>query len=289
MKTYRAFGLTLESEFPLPELCETRDAPDAEIRSGSVEPRSDALSPDGREIRVRQVASGTYLDGGVGRVLVTEGTTIVVDVAPGATGKAFRQFLLGPVLRLLLHQRGALVLHASAVRIGGRAVAFTGPSGAGKSTAAGACYANGHGLVADDIVPVRHDGGDAVVPPGFPRAKLAPATARELELPRVPNSPPNGRVYYRIERRFPSKPLPLSRIYVIAEGSEPQVADVSPGEAVFSIARNTYSTRDEDAEHFERCATLAKRVDVRRLSRPPALDRLDELVEVIEHDGRQAE
>ena len=45
-----------------------------------------------------------------------------------------RNFVLGPVLGLLCHQRGVIPLHAAAVSVGGAALALAGPSRCGKST-----------------------------------------------------------------------------------------------------------------------------------------------------------
>src|SRR3989454_2089338 len=50
-----------------------------------------------------------------------EGREIVVEPAPGVDAGTLRLFLLGPVRAVLLHQRGFLVLHASAVVLDGGA------------------------------------------------------------------------------------------------------------------------------------------------------------------------
>ena len=69
---------------------------------------------------------------------------------------------------MLLQQRGYLVLHASAVAAGGTAVAFLGHAGWGKSTTAAALYAQGYGLVTDDVLAVEMSSGRLMVPPGEP-------------------------------------------------------------------------------------------------------------------------
>jgi len=48
----------------------------------------------------------------------------VVEPEPGAEEAILRLYLLGPVLGILLHQRGFLVLHASVVSMAGAAVVF---------------------------------------------------------------------------------------------------------------------------------------------------------------------
>jgi energy-coupling factor transporter ATP-binding protein EcfA2 len=76
------------------------------------------------------------------------------------------------VAGLLAHKRGFLPLHANAVEIDGRIVAFMGESGAGKSTLA--AWLNGHGfpLLADDVAVVDFDAGVPEVLPGLARLRL---------------------------------------------------------------------------------------------------------------------
>jgi len=62
-----------------------------------------------------------------------------------------RLYLLGSAWGALCYQRDLLVLHASAVRVDGRAVAFCGRPGMGKSTLAAWLAESGHALVSDDL------------------------------------------------------------------------------------------------------------------------------------------
>ncbi len=57
---------------------------------------------------------------------------------PPLTNEDVATYLLGPVMGFVLRRRGVLALHASAVCIGGQAVALCGESQAGKSTIAAA-------------------------------------------------------------------------------------------------------------------------------------------------------
>lgn len=114
----------------------------------------------------------------VARFWVRGGAEVVIRPVREATAPEVRVFLLGSVLGFLCHQRGVLPLHASCVRIGGRAVAICAPSGTGKSTLAAALVARGHGMMADDVLVIRPETTD--VHPTFPRLKLAPAAAERL-------------------------------------------------------------------------------------------------------------
>ncbi|HEY6894547.1 MAG TPA: hypothetical protein VI258_10285, partial [Rhodanobacteraceae bacterium] len=68
-------------------------------------------------------------------------------------------YLVGPILGFVLRLRGDLALHASAVDIGGVALAIAGPHGSGKSTTAAALAQAGYPVLADDILRVTCDEG----------------------------------------------------------------------------------------------------------------------------------
>ena len=109
----------------------------------------------------------------VARYRIEGGTEIVVDAHPSAPDRNIRLYLLGLAFGALLHQRGLLPLHANAVEVDGKAVAFMGESGAGKSTLAAWFHDRGHRIVADDVCVVGFSkGGQAFAHPGLPRLRL---------------------------------------------------------------------------------------------------------------------
>lgn len=69
--------------------------------------------------------------------------------------------LLHAIAPKLLALRGQVVLHASAVAIGERVLAFAGPSGAGKTTTARAAVHAGATAVSEDLLVVRVGAGTA--------------------------------------------------------------------------------------------------------------------------------
>ncbi|MGH7075149.1 MAG: HPr kinase/phosphorylase [Stellaceae bacterium] len=91
------------------------------------------------------------------RFRITAGREIIVETEPGITDHDAAGFVLGTAFGILLHQRGALVLHGAAVAKDGRAIAICGASGAGKSTLAAALCREGHAFVTDDICVVELD------------------------------------------------------------------------------------------------------------------------------------
>ena len=167
---YRSSGLRLVSEIALPGLILDPDCDDdfdVVVRYGPVPeslPGAVAVGP------TWQILDGTFLVTipGVARFLLTGGREIVVELIPGSTPQDVAIFLIGTVFGILLHQREHIVLHASAVRVGAKAVLFCGASGAGKSTIAAALGGHGFPLVTDDVCAVALDGekGPVVLPDG---------------------------------------------------------------------------------------------------------------------------
>lgn len=168
-KRYSLFGLQIESDLELPELLPgSADlAPDVRIEVGDA-------SVNG------QLEPGLHRVGGDALLVVAEtaryfvagGCRIVVEPQEGASTRNVRLFLLGSAFGLLLHQRRMLPLHANAVEIDGRIVAFMGGSGAGKSTLAAWFSDRGFPLIADDVAVVDFEGDTPIIHPGLPRLRL---------------------------------------------------------------------------------------------------------------------
>jgi hypothetical protein len=105
------------------------------------------------------------------------GGTIVARPAPGGGEAMIPVLLAGNVLAIVLGLRGSFVLHASAVELGGAAIAFAGPSGAGKSTVAALLCAAGGAIVGDDTAHVEMRDGVRVVHHGPHELRLRPQAA----------------------------------------------------------------------------------------------------------------
>lgn len=297
---YEGFGLTLASALPLPGLPPSSDDdPDAAVVDASLPATPEGLPDDpvavhrdaDRSVSIHRSERALYwFHDGIGTLRVSDGREIAVSPRAPAADAALARAVLGPGIRSLLLQRGALVLHASAVVVDGSLVAFAGPSGAGKSTAAAACYAAGHAVHADDVVAVASPGdGHPIVPPGRPGLRVSRATADASTAKPVDCSSPGGKGVIDVADRFPGDPMALDAVYLLDDDDRFGVDTVPTPDAAFdllcaSFAPYAESNAEEAKRHLEACATLVDGVDVRLLRRPRSLDRLDELVRLVEAD-----
>ncbi|MGB3637574.1 MAG: serine kinase, partial [Rivularia sp. (in: cyanobacteria)] len=152
MYCYTAYGLGIHSELPLPELLLNHEAnKDVLIKLQKL--KNSPLKTDSVEHCFQLTPEGMYIFWeNIGTILIREGKEIIIDSVLEAEESRIRLFILGAAIGVILHQRGFLVLHASAVVMNGNAVAFVGDKGRGKSTMAAALNARGHNLIGDDVI-----------------------------------------------------------------------------------------------------------------------------------------
>ncbi|NEQ88783.1 MAG: hypothetical protein F6K26_55505, partial [Moorea sp. SIO2I5] len=210
--------------------------------------------------------------------------------APDVDELKLQLALVGTVMAILLQQRGALILHASAVEMDGKAILFLGNSGEGKSTIAAALQAQGYAVVADDIAAVSWEEGKAMLAPGFPQIKVGREVAEVLGYdweslwqlhPRLEKRS------LRLVRDFPQRSLPISRIYLLASGSQIKCEPMKTQAGLMALIQHSELMKlfsSGEVMQFERCASLAQSSEVVYLQRPRHLSLLSKLVEVVEED-----
>ncbi len=183
------------------------------------------------------------------------GTRVWARWPPAVSQAEITMCLLGPIIGFVLHLRGAPCLHASAVAVEGRAVAFLGHSGAGKSTTAAAFIRRGFRALTDDVLALdegkdsgfriqdsgNRDRGSGIgdqgrlapspqplapgfyVRPGHNLVRLWPDAVRALygsedALPRGTDTTDKRHLDLTAqEGAFQSEALPLAAIYVLAD------------------------------------------------------------------------
>ena len=284
-----AFGLTVASEFDIPELpaATNPDDPDVRITEGTVNRPTDA---EADQITYRTGPDELLLLFGAATISLREGREMIVDPTPAVHDEIIRHLIIGPAFNYLLHQRGYFVLHASTVAVGDVSVAFVGESGMGKTTAATAFLCAGHEVLSDDVAAIELDDGRPRVRSGYPSIKLEPAIVDLLDVPvEEPRrtSQRRDRHFHALEDGQPETPVPLERIYLLEDAEHTSVRPLESESPVLELVRNTYTISllgDEAESNFLQCASLAESVPVRRLRRQRNLDQLPELVEVVEED-----
>lgn len=293
---YSAYDLTIRSAFELPELPDADDEnSDVEFVAGDVDPVTDADAIEdeqGRRIAVTPGACRLTYDS-IGSFLVESGERVVCDPDDDVADRdLFLRLLENELLGLLMLQRDCLVLHASAVSVDGRAVAFLGPRGAGKSTTAAAFDAADHPMLEDDVVAIRFDDDGPTVVPGVPQIRLRSDAAAALDL--TDSSVPSPDSWY--DKRYLRTaeipdPAPLARCYVLRDGEELALEEVGGTDRVLELVTRTHARGLlEDAgrsgSHFEQCSRVVEAAPFRTLSRPRDHDLLPSLVDLVVEDLR---
>lgn len=290
---HKAYGLSIDTDVLLPELsltsAETVGNIDVQIRQASL------VAPEGYEA-LQQMgpflwASRTCLwlqVPGVVTFLVREGRQILFDPVAGVDEDSIRVFLLGSAIGALLMQRGLLVLHGNAVRIGDRCLICLGHSGAGKSTLATAFSLRGYEILADDVVPVTADGW---VLPGIARAKLWADSIAHLGieaagLQRI--RPMLEKFSLPLERSPALEPIALGALYILDKHklASPTIETLQGVQRFEKLCEHNYRPRFIDAmglqaQRFSLCAAVAGKVKVKQLMRSSSAFDVDSLVDRI--------
>ena len=298
MYYYTAYGLNIDSELFLPELQPSPklDA-DLTIRLGTINWEIPAGNKLGRYFRVNREEAYLYWEV-VGKFWVRSGKEIIVEPIRDASMQIVRLPLLSSVLAMVMHQRQHLVFHASAVAINDQAAIFLGFKGQGKSTMVATLCGQGHHLLTDDVTAlVQRDPSSYAILPGYPQIKLYPEAAKASlgdnpeTLSRI--HPDVEKLVRPIPESFWKTPLPLKRMYILAQGSMPKIERLDPQAAIAQLIGNSYIPylleqqflQSADAAwHIRQCASIFQSVPVYKLVRPRDLTLLPKIAQMVEAD-----
>ena len=260
--TYRAFGLTISSDIPLPELepipagaadCAFRMAVAAAPRDRS-EPEWVHLSlrADGSvwmAIAHRGAAHVIRFPGMAEFSISPDGSEIQARRGRGVPLATVRHLLLDHVLPRVLDLKGALVLHAGAVANAAGAILLLGRSGKGKSTLTASLARAGYRVLGDDVIVLREAAGRWYAVPSYPGLRLWSDSAATLlgpqgDLGRVSHYSEKTRGdALRMGAKAARGPMPILRAYVLdpapAEASC-AIATLTPREAFAEIVGHTF-------------------------------------------------
>ncbi|MBO9711745.1 hypothetical protein [Sphingomonas sp.] len=291
---YSICGLRFASEVALPSALDWNgDAArpiDVVVRIGAVPGRLPDAVYQGPTLQVDASGAARHEVPSVAAFLIRGGREIVVAPAPHAAEAEVRLFLLATPVGILFHQRGLLPLHASAVAIGDRAIAFAGMSGAGKSTFAAALEKQGGTLLADDmtVIDLGHRDGPMVLP-AFAHQKLCDDAIDALGLARgevVRASASVRKFYPAAGAGFAATPRRLMMIcHLGAEGpEEPWHSELAGARAVHGLREHVFRPHAAgrlglDQRLLIDCGRLASQVRQIQVARSASLASLPALAQ----------
>ncbi len=293
---FAAYGLIWRMPMRCPELraAPTGSGVDVSVQYSELPPPSAQAVAAGP---LRQVTPGEARFGlpGVARLMVRGGNEILIERQPEADDDMVRLLLLGTGMALLLHQRGLLPLHASAIVAPAGAILFMGHSGAGKSTLLNEFMRRGYPMLAEDLAAVRLAAdGAAWVEPGVQTTKLWADSAAVLGqstdgLARV--RPELEKFLVPVEGPLAAAPAPLAAIYTLASHNQPTVTleerrDARKFNALLDHTwqKLVVKRMGLHGAHFQRAIAVANQARIVRVQRPDEGFQLKELADAIEAD-----
>lgn len=283
---YTVAGLKVVSDLPMPGLLPgpsldgSADTADVTIARAVLPPAAMANAHHELNFEIADLM----------RMSMRHGTTILYDPLPDAPAEDMALYLGGTGFGALLHQRGMVLLHASAVRIGDAAVLFCGPSGAGKSTLAAALVEAGYDHVADDFCAISFaaDGTPMVAPDGR-RHKLWDSALDGLAAHHRKGVAVRSDMakYYVDPHRTVATPLPIAAIFELAVGDQVAIEALGGLGLVRVMREHAYrphlvSLMGQHRHYFDAAAAIAKHSCTGQLIRPLQFEMMKLAISAVE-------
>jgi hypothetical protein len=226
-----------------------------------------------------------------GRHIVSPDGARIRSSLPAVPAWRWERLLFAQVLPLSAALRGRELFHASAVAIGGAAIAFVGLSGAGKSSVAAHLVARGATLVTDDVLALEPAGDGIDAHPG---GGLAGVARHELAAMSEGGRARLGqrvgladKVY--LAQRVSRRPLPLKALYYLTRGAGTTVEIGPSGSLPSRLLGSSFiaylSSPRLLVDHLEVCTLVASTVPVLELSVPASVQATG-VAEAVERHAR---
>lgn len=279
---YRAFGLNLFSEIPLPEVPRlgiSKDMTDVEIEYGDLSElwEKQVLLPKQKYVVEDHMVM--FQVPGIAIFKIQEGKKITVSPISTSDEDHIRLYILGTCMGIILLQKKVLPLHGSAIEINGKAYAFIGDSGAGKSTLAAAFLKEGFQLLSDDVIPVSlSKDNKPFITPSYPQQKLWQESLQAFGIEKKDYQPlfeRETKFAVPVTSSFSNGPLPLSAVFelVKTEHGEVTLQKINQLERFRTLFCHTYRNflvpRLGLMEwHFMESVNILNRIHMYQLHRP---------------------
>jgi hypothetical protein len=297
-KTYRytAFGLQITSTIEIPEFLrgDISKNEDVLIQTGKTPVELEKVTFKGVRF---QAAPGEFLlkVDHIAEYYVKDGTNIFIYPDEKAPSSDIRLFLLGSVMGALIHQRGLLPFHGSAITYKNRAFIFSGISGTGKSTLAASFSKEGFPLITDDICTISlNSKNKPIVHPGYPQMKLWADTLEKLGENKISLKKVREGIKkyaYPLENKFINSPYEIAGVYILGtKNTEGLHIETLKGIEKFNaLKNNTYrlnflKATGKTSSHFGHIESISRNCFVKRIERPTKGFNLSELHKTVLDD-----
>ena len=300
-ETYSLYGLTLKSAVPLP--CPSVDpllAPDITLLKCGATEIAQACRQERVSFREEGFWQSSIFADGSAHVAWKEHFEFVVSTGAEQVlwrklqevpNEVFFTYFLGQVLSYCLLARGMEPLHATAIAVGDKAIAFLGDSGAGKSTLAAAFLQKSYTLVTDDVLTLEFKDQGVWVRPGIARVKLNPDSADAVFSGQrsIPMNSFTSKMIFPLNgAQHGSREVPLQALYVLTHKpskSRIMIRRLSGRASFLPIVQNTFNDTvlhpARLKQQFAFAARLAGLIPIKRLSHPRRLDLLPAVADAI--------
>jgi hypothetical protein len=292
------YGFTVRSDLDLIYLRDGGDGPPLRVQvvtepdpGHEGDPVQEWLPREGHPFHARLFREGDrwrFWVEGVGSYRVDPAaSTIEIPVETPSIGVEERLWGIPAVLCFM--ESGDHSLHASAVQLGDRAIAFGAPGRFGKTTMAAALVAAGHRLLSEDSTDVRVSADRIDIVPGPAMLRVRKDAFDRLDLPntdRVSEDEDRVHLALRGEARGSCDPVPLAGVMLLRPGGDDdpvRIERVDPEAAIPDLWALSFkfATDEGRAACFDRLATLTATVPIWNLTRPLRFERLDEVVRAV--------
>ena len=291
---YSAFGLQIRSDLIFPELTTASGQPQPDISVRNADPAGwPPLSASALSTPMLQMAEGDWrlqLEG-IGWFRASAGNCLEWQRwDDSVSDRDLRTFLVTSGLGAVAIQRGALVLHGTALEYQGQAVLILGHPATGKSTLAWCLLQRGWRLLSSELVVVDAQGR---VWPGLQQIKLWHDAVEALgvewhQLPRV------RRGLHRYAclppaLAFADQPTPIRHLYALSRDKEDSAqsqpaqvsvvhasAALSQQQAMLILRNSAFQARavrgmGMEPQLFTKAAALVRQISMHRLRVPSGI------------------
>ncbi len=295
MYLHTAFGLIIESPFPLPAetLYDLSPSQQVDVSIVCQEYLTTRRYSHNQECSISATPGEIVMRWeDIGEFCLRDGKEIAIRRRPGVSEDILNLFISGSVFAMLLHQRGMTTLHGSVVAVENQGIAFLAPKGAGKSTLALAMHGIGATLISDDIVALPATSRLPMVTCGFAQARLWPDSLAELGYAIDQHTKLRDEVEKRgfVIRFADQEPVALRHIFILGKAEEATILPLNERDALLTLLPHWYLARYGTATvkglqatglQFLHCLELVQKVQVSALLRPQSLAKVPKVAEAL--------